>query len=259
MKPLYVFTAVLIVVLLMTGVLPRLVRFGAAGLTKPTGYGFPAPVTSSYQASSITAVTEPLPTIAPFLPLSSSEQVAEALPTLKNFVASLTNGSDSLVGVYAPDRFAFPVVQQPQGSADFVSTDDNTITEFSLTKKYGSTGLLAHNFLSGRFFYSLAPGQEVMLVYGNGKVAAFRIERIEKYQALSPESPLSDFIDLSDPSQSRLTSSQLFHRIYGGAGEAIFQTCIDAYGDPSWGRMFIIAEPLGAIKSLPSNPSPYLN
>lgn len=255
MKPLYLFSAIIIVVLLMTGVLPRMVRFGAAGLTKPSGYGIPAPVTSSYASSS--AVAEPLPTIAPFA--SAPEATAETLPALKDFVASLMNGNDILVGVYAPNEFALPVIQQPQGRADYVSTDDNTITEFSLTKKYGSTGLLAHNFLSGRFFYNLAQGQEVMLVYGNGKVATFRVSRIEKYQAMSPESPLSDFIDLSDVSQTRLSSSQLFHRIYGESGEAIFQTCIDAYGDPSWGRMFIIAEPIGAIKALPASPTPSLN
>jgi len=40
-----------------------------------------------------------------------------------------------------------------------------------------------------------------------------------------------------------LTAEQLFNRVYRGDRHVTFQTCIDANGDISWGRLFVIAIP----------------
>lgn len=105
-------------------------------------------------------------------------------------------------------------------------------------------GLLAHNFLSGEQFFDLTIGQEFVLVYGDRQVQFFRVERIEQFQALTPTSPYSNFIDLADADEEVISSSALFQQIYTTKGQVVFQTCIEAFGDPSWGRIFVIAEPI---------------
>jgi len=60
------------------------------------------------------------------------------------------------------------------------------LTQFSLPSQFGNVGLLAHNTLSGKFFFQLEVGQEVRLVYGDGRVEYFVIQRILQYQALQP-------------------------------------------------------------------------
>jgi hypothetical protein len=102
-------------------------------------------------------------------------------------------------------------------------------------------GLLAHNNLSGRFFFQLAVGQEVRLVYGDGKVEYFVISKILKYQALQPTSPYSTFRDLTN--DEKLTAEQLFNKVYRGDRHVTFQTCMEANGNLSWGRIFVVAEP----------------
>jgi hypothetical protein len=102
-------------------------------------------------------------------------------------------------------------------------------------------GLLAHNTLSGKFFFQLEVGQEVRLVYGDGRVEYFIIQRILQYQALQPNSPYSNFRDLS--SDEILTAEQVFRKAYTGDRHVTFQTCIAANGISTWGRIFVIATP----------------
>lgn len=165
-----------------------------------------------------------------------------SLVSFEDFTKSIQNGeSDVLRGVYVPDVLALPVVQQPATSPYYVSNRDEQITEFSLASQYGNTGLLAHNTLSGRLFSQLAIGQEVRLVYGDGNVKYFVIAQILRFQALQPESVSSSFRNLDR--NETLTSGQMFNRAYLGESRAVFQTCIAAEGNPSWGRLFVIAVP----------------
>jgi hypothetical protein len=168
------------------------------------------------------------------------------LPDLAGFIASISNGQASqLVGVYVPGQFAMPVVQQLNGDINYVSTTDQTVTEYSRSSSFGVIGLLAHNTLSsGQDFFKLKPGQDVILIYGNGKQVPYRISRIENYQALSPNDPYSDFVDLNGPNGQLIHNEDLFQRIYEVTGQLVFQTCFAANGDPSWGRRFVIATPL---------------
>jgi hypothetical protein len=40
-----------------------------------------------------------------------------------------------------------------------------------------------------------------------------------------------------------LTTEQMFNKAYRGDRHVTFQTCIEANGEPSWGRLFVIATP----------------
>ena len=164
------------------------------------------------------------------------------LPNFSEFSQIVQNGeADVLRGVYVSSALALPVVQQPNNNPGYVSSRNGLVTQFSMAAQYGNIGLLAHNNLSGRSFSHLAVGQEVRLIYGNGRVEYFVITEILQYQALQPTSMLSAFRDLA--TDETITANQLFEHIYTGKRHVTFQTCIEANGNLSWGRLFIVAEP----------------
>ena len=164
------------------------------------------------------------------------------LPSLADFSESVQNGkADVLRGVYVNDVMALPVIQQPYGNAGYVSNTDGEITEFRMASQYGNIGLLAHNHLSGESFSELAIGQEIRLVYGDGKTQSFLITEVLQFQALQPTSPFSSFRNLEK--DETLTAEQMFKRVYLGDRHVTFQTCIESNGNSSWGRLFVIAVP----------------
>ncbi len=206
-----------------------------------------APTQTQFPTLTPTATEHTDPT-APAATVVAAESVTKApTPTaeqllLDQFIKSVTGQKADLVtGVYVPGRFSLPVLQQPYGDASFVSRQAVSATQFRLAAPYGTIGLLAHNYLSGKKYFNLRAGDEVIIVYGDGNHEHYRISEIERYQALSPTSPYSDFIDLSDPNQTKMSASQLFQRVYTTQNRVVFQTCIEAYGDSSWGRIFVIA------------------
>jgi hypothetical protein len=168
---------------------------------------------------------------------------AVTLPTLADFSKSVQNGNtDTLRGVYVSDVMALPVIQQPAGSPGYVSSNDGEVTQFGMATQFGNVGLLAHNHLSGELFSQLAVGQEVRLVYGDGTIETFIITDVLHYQALQPTSPYSSFRNMDDQNET-LTAEQMFKRVYFGDRHVTFQTCINANGNASWGRLFVIAVP----------------
>ncbi len=181
------------------------------------------------------------------LPLSAAradglDPVTSALPSLSAFATQLLNGQgDQLRGVYARDFFADSVVQQPVGEAGFVSTADGVLTQFRGASQFGATGLLAHNYLAGQQFSQLSVGQILYLVYGDGRTQSYVITQRLRYQALQPNSDYSRFLDLQ--SGQSISAAALFSSIYDHRGAVILQTCIEADGIPTWGRLFVIAEP----------------
>ncbi|MCL4258163.1 MAG: hypothetical protein KJZ53_06500, partial [Anaerolineales bacterium] len=86
------------------------------------------------------------------------------------------------------------------------------------------------------------PGDVAELVMGDGSVLEFEIYEIQSYQALSPNSALSDFLDLD--TGEKLTANDLFYRVYGGQMTLTFQTCINRDNISTWGRTFIIGAEL---------------
>jgi hypothetical protein len=166
------------------------------------------------------------------------------LPTLSEFSSTVENSnSNQVTGVYVKDVMAVPVLQQPSGQAGYVSTKADTVTQFAAATKYGTIGLLAHNYLAGAYFSQLSQGKLVTLVYGNGQERNFRITAVKQYRAFSPNNPYSQFMALDQPGVT-LSSSDLFHQTYGLGNVLILQTCISKDNEPSWGRLFIIAEPV---------------
>ena len=164
------------------------------------------------------------------------------LPDFTDFAQPVENGDvNTLSGVYVPNVLALPVIQQPSGDDGYVSNKDDQTTQFAMASQFGSIGLLAHNYLSGRFFSELAVGHEVRLVYGNGRVEYFVITEILRYQALEPNSQLSSFRSLEHA--EILSAEQMFKRVYAGKRHVTFQTCIAANGIVSWGRLFVVAQP----------------
>jgi len=177
------------------------------------------------------------------LPVLAEQQSPNSpLADFSGFVQKVINGqADILRGVYVAGVLAIPVVQQPAGDPVFVSGAGNEVTEFSMAAQMGNVGLLAHNYLAGTFFSRLAVGQEVRLIYGDGRVEYFLIDRILRYQALEPYSPYSQFRELD--SEATLSAEELFRKVYRGERHVTFQTCIEANGNSSWGRLFVMAGP----------------
>ncbi len=166
-----------------------------------------------------------------------------ALPDFDTFVAAVVNGDSSVVrGVYAPGVLALRVQQQPTDNAEYVPSIAGLAAQFNYAAKSGITGLIAHNFLSGDLFFDLVIGQEMLVVYGDGSIQRYIVRQMQRYQALSPDSPYSDFVDLD--SNMTISSTDLFNRVYTGAHHLTLQTCIANNGNLTWGRLFVIAEPI---------------
>jgi hypothetical protein len=165
-----------------------------------------------------------------------------AIPSFQDFYDPIQNGEvGALRGVYVPNVLALPIVQQPANEPYYVSSQDGEVTQFSAVSRYGNIGLLAHNNLSGKSFSKLSMGQEVELVYGDGRIEKFVITEILHFQALQPESQQSSFLNLD--SSENLSANQMFDRVYTGSHHLTFQTCIKANGNMSWGRLFVVAIP----------------
>jgi len=160
--------------------------------------------------------------------------------TADSTVDATSSDGFSLTGIYIKNALQLSVVQQPAGQPGYVSTSDGNVTQFGSASQYGSIGLLAHNYLAGRQFFAIANGDEIDLVYGDGRAEKYIVSEVRKYQALSPTSPYSSFVDLSQPDVT-LTYEDLFYDTYGVGGRLILQTCISNNGSDSWGRLFIIA------------------
>ncbi len=176
------------------------------------------------------------------LPLIPIPKVQVQPATLPEFMSRTVNGrSDQVVGIFVPHLFALEVSQQPAASPAYVSTDANTLTQFGLAGRYGTIGLLAHNHLAGQAFFEMQVGTPIAVVYGDGSMAHYIVVELERYQALKPNSPYSDFLSL-DGDAARLSSTELFYHAYTGDGGLVFQTCIALDGQASWGRFFVTAK-----------------
>lgn len=162
--------------------------------------------------------------------------------TLKLFINKLINGNQKqVVGVFVENKIALPVVQQPINDPAYVSPIFGEVTEFSQAREYtGNIGLVAHNYLSGIDFYKLEPGDKVQVIYGNGVNQEYTIIRSEGFQALTPDSSTSNFVDLK--SGETLSAKNLFYHVFEGKNRLVFEVCIAKGEIGNWGRMFILAE-----------------
>jgi hypothetical protein len=176
-------------------------------------------------------------------PTTGSWTSRDHLPSLWDFQKAIVNGESKVVrGVYVPGFMALPVVQQPRGNTGFVSEKAQTVTQFQLAAQNNVVGLLAHNYLSGKEFYRLANGLQVMLVLGDGSVQQYQITGLHRYQKLTPGSNWSYYLDLE--TGEKFSTYQVFNRFYKGEHHLTFQTCLEKDGLETWGLIFIVAEPL---------------
>ena len=159
-----------------------------------------------------------------------------------DFQIAESSEEGTLSSVHFEDSLVFPIVQQPTGKPNFVSKNAGEITQFSSASDYGNIGLLAHNYLSGKAFFRLTVGEEIDLVYEDGKTEAFVVSEILKYEALDPKSPFSSFRNLTNHDEI-LSAQEMFQRAYEGDRHITFQTCISKDGNASWGRLFVVAVP----------------
>ncbi len=207
---------------------------------------------SRFFLTSITAfvlgVQSPVFTLA-VVPVTGTALVAEnritdtAVMPLQDFIDHVKNGDKgSITGLYSEETFSLRVMQQPSGKPGFVSPVEGIATQFGMASKNNVTGMLAHNFSSGRLFFNLTSGDQVDVIYGDGTVKEYRVDAIRRFQALSPKSSASEFVDLE--SGEKLSAINLFNRMYGGQHHLTLQTCIQQGDEDSWGRIFIIAQPI---------------
>ena len=180
--------------------------------------------------------------ISVLFPLQGQRTLKKNSPKSADLFKSIENSPDNVLqGVYVLNVLDLSVTQQPADNPDYVSNRDGEATQFSLASQFGNVGLLAHNNLAGKSFSRLAPGQEVRLLYENGKTENFIITKVLRYQALEPRNTWSSFRDLDD--NEVITAGQLFERVYLGEHHLTFQTCITDHGNVSWGRLFVLATP----------------
>ncbi|MCL4489203.1 MAG: hypothetical protein M1570_13885 [Chloroflexi bacterium] len=178
---------------------------------------------------------------------NSAQTVApanSAVASLDAFAGQVHNGqSSSVTGVYVPNVLALKVLQQPGNNPNYISVMRGTATQFGLAAQAGTIGLLAHNYSSGELFSGLVVGQEVDIIYGDGALRRYRISTVRHFQAVSPMDPYSNLVDLDGGNVQR-SSSDVFNQVYGAGNAVVFQTCIKADGNSSWGRLFVTAAPV---------------
>ena len=134
------------------------------------------------------------------------------------------------------------IERQPQGRYNHVSARDNVLTNFQMAERYGVMGLIAHNYLAGRYFSQLKVDDHVYLMDGKGGSRKYRVDQILKFRAVRPRDPRSWFEDLQD--NEMYTAAEVFRRIYMGNHQVVLQTCI-AQGDlQEWGRLFLVCKPV---------------
>ena len=162
---------------------------------------------------------------------------------IDQFIANITDGqSGSIRGVYTDSVFALKVVQQPSNNAGYVSPASETVTQFNMAKKYDTVGLLAHNTAAGQYFFDVADGKIISVIYGDGTVAQYQVQEVYQYQALSPNSATSDFVDLA--TGATYSAAEVFYQMYTGDPHLTLQTCIERDSVDTWGRLFVLAYPL---------------
>jgi hypothetical protein len=178
--------------------------------------------------------------IVPWRPAEAASD--SILPSFSDFVGEVMNGQAKVVrGVFVPGILALRVEQQPVGEPGIVLKKDGVATQFRAAANNNNIGLLAHNNLAGATFSGLQVGQEVRIVYGDGRVDYYIVNRLASFQALQPDSQNGDFVDLS--SKIKYTAQDIFSMFYAGSLHVTFQTCILKDGNGSWGRLFVTAVP----------------
>jgi len=189
--------------------------------------------------ANIPVTADPFPTTGS---AATSTTTKSSIMSLTDFTEGVKDGKAVLRGVYIPDVMALRIVQQPKGQAGYVSAIKGVVTQFRMASDYGNIGLLAHNFAAGAEFSKISIGNLVNVISGDGTIKVYKVTKIAQYQALQPNSTNSNFLDLA--TNEKLSAGSVFKAMYSGKTHLTLQTCIALGNESSWGRLFIIAEPV---------------
>jgi len=96
----------------------------------------------------------------------------------------------------------------------------------------------------------------IHLVFGDGRTAPYVVTESLRFQALQPNSVYSAFVSLANGAQ--IGAADLFAEVYDRPGALILQTCIQADGLSTWGRLFVVAQPLVESRARPRAGTPPL-
>jgi hypothetical protein len=157
-------------------------------------------------------------------------------------IAQPKRPTEDISGLYLGEDRYLKIVSQPSNRPEYVSSISRTATDFQLAARYGNIGLVAHNYLGGRYFLSLKIGDCIFVTGSKRSKWEYEIKQILQYQALDPRSPRSRFIDLQN--NQMLTATDVFKKVYTGKHRLVLQTCIERGEIREWGRHFIIARPV---------------
>lgn len=138
--------------------------------------------------------------------------------------------------------FSLPIMQQPEDNPIYVANKSNILTQFQKATQNGVTGLLAHNFLSGKEFSKLKIGQEISVTYADHIVRNYRVSSIYHYQKKDPGDLFSDLIDLHGGKE--FSTNEVFNQFYRGRHHVTLQTCLEEDGRLDWGLLFVVALPI---------------
>ena len=232
MQSLALFRRVAAVLVFLAFVLSNLLSLLQTG--RPSGavpntgwYGGPHPAEEVRPAE---FVPTPAPAVELWQPRALPQQQARLSP---DYTAS---------AVSAPGIFSFPILQQPEDEAAYVSRRIGQLTQFRLASQNGVTGLLAHNYLSGKEFYRLEIGQEIRVMYSDQHEGRYQVASIHHFQKVQPSKLYSDYLDLE--TRQRMSSTQVFERFYSRGPQVTFQTCLENEGRLDWGILLVIASPV---------------
>lgn len=163
--------------------------------------------------------------------------------SLSIFIEAVTTGNaDNITGLYVPDYGGFYVIQQPSSLDGTVSPVEGVLTQFKRPASGGVVGLLAHNFASGKWFEKFEVGDVFFVISGDGGIKKYRLSEKVRYRAVNGKNTLTDFIDLSSGDLRNV--DQVYERVYSGKPHLTLQTCIQQDDDLTWGRLFLLADPV---------------
>jgi len=127
---------------------------------------------------------------------------------------------------------SFVVYDLPENSLN-IGRKQNQVTLHYKTFDDEPLLFMAHNFLSGKWFYELGNDSQVDVVYDDGSIRSFVIVKVIRYQVKG-----SNWIDL-DTGES-FNESVVAGEIRFGKHDIALMTCIQKGRNLSWGRAFWI-------------------
>ncbi len=214
---------------------------GHAAIAKLIETAYPTPIRADLQPTPIpTQVPTRVPPTA--IPTATPEPALLRSQRFQQYVSQIKDGSAGVIkGIFVDGILELKVVQQPENDWKYVDEQLGTTTQFQSATVNGVIGLLAHNFLSGQLFYQLTPGQEIGVVYGDGKVKVYRVVNSTSYKKIDTSSLTSDLVEQS--SGHLFSTQDVFNKYYTGNDHLTLQTCLERDGNWSWGLYFVFAVP----------------